>query len=270
MAQAPVFPPPRRTDPDPPVRLGRLAAAVGRLDPATRALLDLSVRRGVRDDAMAPILHTDPFHLAWRRARALERLASEAGEAGRPAPLGEVRMALEALPREAWGLPGAGPPALPRAREGPVAEEARPEPALSGDIPAGAHPQPTLAADSPAGAHPEPALAGDIPAGAVAEPAARADRVAATGPDAAVTGPAVATDRPATAEPARAPAAATGTELVPTATGELDTPPPPGRLARLDAFAAESPTLRLALRQLGRALAAKAVRVVVWRRRADC
>src|SRR4051812_1999132 len=95
------------------VPLDRLATCVQRLDPPTRALLDLSVRRGVRDDQMAPILRTDPFHLAWRRARALERIAGEVGEGDRPAPLGEVRMALEALPREAWGLPAAGPPALP-------------------------------------------------------------------------------------------------------------------------------------------------------------
>src|SRR3954447_3948499 len=83
------------------VPLDRLAACVQRLDPATRALLDLSVRRGVRDDQMAPILRTDAFHLAWRRARALEQVAGELGGA----PLGEVRMALEALPRDAWGLP---------------------------------------------------------------------------------------------------------------------------------------------------------------------
>src|SRR3954471_18449200 len=95
------------------VPLDRLASCVQRLDPPTRALLDLSVRRGVRDDQMAPILRTDPFHLAWRRARALEKIATGLGADGRAAPLGEVRMALEALPREAWGLPEAGPPALP-------------------------------------------------------------------------------------------------------------------------------------------------------------
>jgi hypothetical protein len=153
------------------VPLERLAACVQRLDPPTRALLDLSVRRGVRDDQMAPILRTDPFHLAWRRARALEKIASELGDGPKPAPLGEVRMALEALPREAWGLPAAGPPALP------------------------------------------------------------------------------------------APEAAKGAELVPAEAA------PAGRIARLDAFATESPTLRAALRQLGRAVAAKAVRVVVWPRR---
>ena len=152
------------------VPLERLASCVQRLDPATRALLDLSVRRGVRDDHMAPILRTDPFHLAWRRARALEEIASALGEGTRAAPLGEVRMALEALPREAWGLPDAGPPALP------------------------------------------------------------------------------------------APRPATGAELVPAAAA------PARRLERLDAFASESPTLRAALRQLGRAVAAKAVRIVVWPR----
>src|SRR4051812_24991303 len=154
------------------VPLDRLATCVQRLDPPTRALLDLSVRRGVRDDQMAPILRTDPFHLAWRRARALEKIAGEVGEGDRPAPLGEVRMALEALPREAWGLPEAGPPALP------------------------------------------------------------------------------------------APSPATGAELV--RASSL----PAGRIAKLDAFAIESPTLRAALRQLGRAVAAKAVRVVVWPRQA--
>jgi hypothetical protein len=158
------------------VSLRELAECVRRLDPATRALLDLSVRRGVRDDQLAPILRTDAFHLAWRRARALERVASEVGGA----PLGEVRMALEALPREAWGLPGMGPPALPA---------------------------------------PAPAVAAELVPAAAAEVAPVAAAV-------------------------------------------------PGRIARLDAFAAGSPTLRDAMRDLGRAMAAKAVRLVVWRRSA--
>jgi hypothetical protein len=152
------------------VDLARLAACVARLDPGTRALLDLSVRRGVRDDQMAPILQADPFHLAWRRARALDQLASEVVDDGEaPAPLGEVRMALEALPRQAWGLPVVAQPALP------------------------------------------------------------------------------------------APGPAVGSALVPAE--------PPGRLARLDSFALESPRLRDAFGDLGRAVAAKLVRLVVWRRR---
>src|SRR3954462_14562739 len=115
------------------VPLDRLAACVQRLDPATRALLDLSVRRGVRDDQMAPILRTDAFPLAWRRARTLEHVASEIGGA----PLGEVRMALEALPREAWGLPGMGPPALPSPTPAVGAALVR-APAMAVDVPAAA------------------------------------------------------------------------------------------------------------------------------------
>jgi hypothetical protein len=88
-------PAPRVVEPD------RLASCVRGLDPGTRALLDLSVRRRLRDDAMAPLLHTDAFHLAWRRARALERVASEVGGED-PMPLAMVRAALEVLPSEAW------------------------------------------------------------------------------------------------------------------------------------------------------------------------
>src|SRR3954452_11814128 len=91
----------RREDDAPAFTAERLAECVRGLDPGTRALLDLSVRRRLRDDAMAPLLHTDAFHLAWRRARALERVASEVGDE-EPLPLAMVRAALEALPSEAW------------------------------------------------------------------------------------------------------------------------------------------------------------------------
>jgi hypothetical protein len=90
----------------------RLAECVRRLDPGTRALLDLSVRRRFRDDTMAPLLKTDAFHLAWRRARALERVATAVG-GDEPMPLGQVRAALEALPAEAWD-PLSAAPGLPR------------------------------------------------------------------------------------------------------------------------------------------------------------
>ncbi|MEA2350409.1 MAG: hypothetical protein QOG86_1350, partial [Thermoleophilaceae bacterium] len=60
----------------PRVAIERLEARVRALDPASRALLDLSLRRRMRDDDMAPLLRIDSFNLAWRRARTLERLAS--------------------------------------------------------------------------------------------------------------------------------------------------------------------------------------------------
>jgi hypothetical protein len=166
--------------PDP---LDGLADCVRRLDPGTRALLDLSVRRRLRDDAMAPLLRTDPFHLAWRRARALERVASDLG-GDRVVPLAQVRAALEQLPCEAWEPLSALPPA-------------REAPALS-------------AAPDPVGETP-----------------------------------------PRT------------TALVPSASAAIATPRQSlGR--RLDAFATSAPTVRSALREVGRAFARKAVRLVVW------
>lgn len=74
------------------------------LDPASRALLDLSLRRRVRDDDMAPVLHIDPFNLAWRRARAIERIATQL-ELDDPAGIGLVRAALPRVPDRAWGVP---------------------------------------------------------------------------------------------------------------------------------------------------------------------
>jgi hypothetical protein len=168
MASLPAPLPSTRREPEPrSVEPDRLAECVRGLDPGTRALLDLSVRRRLRDDAMAPLLHTDAFHLAWRRARALERVASEVG-GDEPLPLAMVRAALEVLPSEAW----------------------------------------------------DPVLA-----------------------------------LPAPQEPA------TSTELVPVT-------PSTGVVARLDSFATGAPTLRQAFRDVGRAFGRKAVRLVVWRRRA--
>jgi hypothetical protein len=180
------------------VAADRLADCVRRLDPGTRALLDLSVRRRLRDDAMAPLLRIDPFHLAWRRARALERVASEMG-GDEPLPLASVRAALEVLPREAWdplarpALPAPSEPEAEKAEETVIPEAAEPETA--------------------------------------------------------------------------APETETGTDLVPTATAEVDAPQSMGLIRRLDAFAIEAPTLRRAFGDVGRAFARKAVRMVVWRRR---
>ncbi len=135
----------------------------------------------MRDDAMAPLLHTDAFHLAWRRARALERVATIVG-GDEPLPLGQVRAALEVLPAAAWD-PLSVAPGLPR-------------------------------------------VAGEKAEG-------REQKA----------------------------------ELVPAARQELDAPRA-GVLDRLDAFASDAPTLRRAFRDVGRAFGRKAVRMVVWRRRA--
>jgi len=166
--------------------LDGLADCVRRLDPGTRALLDLSVRRRLRDDAMAPLLRTDAFHLAWRRARALERVASDLG-GDQSVPLAQVRAALEQLPCEAWEPLSALPPG-------------KPAPVLQ--------PAPDPAQDAP-----------------------------------------------------------TTTALVPAGSAEL-AEPNVGLGRRLDEFASSAPTLREAFGGIGRALARKAVRLVVWPRRA--
>jgi hypothetical protein len=89
--------------------LDGLEAGVRALDPATRALLDLSLRRRLRDDDMAPLLRIDSFNLAWRRARAIERLASDLGLT-EPSGLAQVRAALPHIPERAWLVPPALPP----------------------------------------------------------------------------------------------------------------------------------------------------------------
>ena len=97
------------------VRMDGLEACVRALDPATRALLDLSLRRRMRDDHMAPLLRIDAFNLAWRRARAIEHVATRLG-LDDPSGLAQVRAALPHLPERAWCVPlelEAGEPAAP-------------------------------------------------------------------------------------------------------------------------------------------------------------
>ena len=79
----------------------RLECGIRRLVPADRALLDLSLNRGIPDWSLAPIVKSDPMRLAWKRARAIERVACRLGLAD-PADLGAVREALIALPDRAW------------------------------------------------------------------------------------------------------------------------------------------------------------------------
>jgi anti-sigma-K factor RskA len=80
----------------------RLAAALGELDPEARALLDLSIRRGIRDEDLAELLKTEPSEVARRRDDAIERVAAGVGSTARP-PVPEVRTALAELPPESLG-----------------------------------------------------------------------------------------------------------------------------------------------------------------------
>src|SRR5215207_8826711 len=57
----------------------RMASALAELDPADRALLDLSLRRGQSDAELAELAGAEPDEVARRRAEALEHIARKAG-----------------------------------------------------------------------------------------------------------------------------------------------------------------------------------------------
>src|SRR4051812_228046 len=76
-------------------------AALSRLDPASRALLDLSLRRGMRPEEIGELLGTDPESVIVAREGALEQLASELGMED-VSELDDVRARLAELPPEAW------------------------------------------------------------------------------------------------------------------------------------------------------------------------
>jgi hypothetical protein len=76
-------------------------AALSRLDPASRALLDLSLRRGMRPEEISELLGTDPESVIVARESALEQLADELGMDD-VSELDDVRARLAELPPEAW------------------------------------------------------------------------------------------------------------------------------------------------------------------------
>jgi DNA-directed RNA polymerase specialized sigma24 family protein len=75
--------------------------ALSRLDPESRALLDLSVRRGRPDDEIAEVLRVDPSEVQRRLNEVLERLAEDLSLDGRE-QRAELRATLPDLPLDAW------------------------------------------------------------------------------------------------------------------------------------------------------------------------
>lgn len=115
-------------------RTDQLAAAIGDLDPGTRALLDLSVRRGVGDEMIAGLLEIEAAEVASRRASVLAGLASRVGLQG-PGSDEEIAETLGALPPETWQPGGApatapAPPAPERERPARVHEHVPDRPVL--------------------------------------------------------------------------------------------------------------------------------------------
>jgi hypothetical protein len=86
-------------------------AALARLDPASRALLDLSLRRGMKPEEIGDLLGTDPDSVVVAREAALEQLATEL-DMDDVSELDQVRARLAELPAEAWTGTSDGRPQL--------------------------------------------------------------------------------------------------------------------------------------------------------------
>jgi hypothetical protein len=166
-----------------------LEQALAELDPGTRALLDLSLRRRLPDDEIAKLVAADAGEIAARRERTLDALAAKAGLAG---PDARVRVASElgAVSSDAWIGSSAAAPA-PAASPPPEAAPPPPPPPVPGAPPppsvgAPDEPRPPLAdarrtfdpsspsSGPPPGAAPPPAAQGTpVPPPAAAAPVAQ-------------------------------------------------------------------------------------------------
>jgi hypothetical protein len=83
------------------VQGSRVASAVKRLEPGSRALLDLSLRQGIPDDRIGRFLGAEAGDVRRRRAALLKRLAFELELSGIE-DRAELRHELERLPADAW------------------------------------------------------------------------------------------------------------------------------------------------------------------------
>ena len=82
-------------------RMAELGAALSHLDAESRALLDLSLRRGRPDEEIADVLRVDADEVGRRRTELLDRLAADLGLDGRE-QRDELRASLPDLPPEHW------------------------------------------------------------------------------------------------------------------------------------------------------------------------
>ena len=107
-------------------------SALARLDPASRALLDLSLRRGMRPEEIGELLGTEAASVEVAREAALEQLAHELAMDD-VSQLDDVRARLAELPPEAWTgkakVADAGGNGKPAAAEPKAVREPRPAPA---------------------------------------------------------------------------------------------------------------------------------------------
>jgi DNA-directed RNA polymerase specialized sigma24 family protein len=78
-----------------------LAAALARLDPENRALLELSVRLGLPDGELAELMGAPADEVRRRRSELIDRLAAELGLESRE-QRDELRATLPDLPERLW------------------------------------------------------------------------------------------------------------------------------------------------------------------------
>ena len=101
----------------------RLPAALAELDPGNRALLDLSLRRGVSDAEIGELLRKQPDDVARGREAVLELLADALDVPGHDRRE-RVRQAVSALPDQAWSPPSRQGEPEPRREPQPEPEAA--------------------------------------------------------------------------------------------------------------------------------------------------
>jgi hypothetical protein len=108
----------------------QLVAALERLDPRDLEVLDLSMRRGVPDEALANVMSWKPAEVARRRAAAIEHLANDLG-VERGEDLGLVLKALlepetwTAVDEKRWPAAATAPPTAAAPEPPPAAPEPR-------------------------------------------------------------------------------------------------------------------------------------------------
>jgi DNA-directed RNA polymerase specialized sigma24 family protein len=83
------------------VTIKQASDALARLDAENRALLDLYLRRGMRDEEIAGVLRVDPSEVQRRVNELLDRIADELGLEERDERW-ELRATLPDLPPDAW------------------------------------------------------------------------------------------------------------------------------------------------------------------------
>ena len=83
------------------VTIEQAREALSRLEPESRALLHLSVGRGLHDDEIAEVVHVDPSEVQRRVDETLERIAGELSLTRRE-QREELRATLPDLPSDAW------------------------------------------------------------------------------------------------------------------------------------------------------------------------